>query len=319
MYTKPSVNCIIGNFGNYLSQYNEEFDSSFLFFVMRKMEFKYIRKENTLKDVRITHGVDRTLHEFKERFAIQSDFIQVKRSKLHKVFKTTKCPYIIEVSTKKLNYHLAYKINHWDMSHYITILDNSRKNFTVSDCYIPNKKGNLIYEGKASYRNILKAWKNCDRFYYNDVDLELFIKAFKINKQICKELFIENMNLFLTKSIENQRMFAEDLVKYPELFSEEELKKHHSVIGVKIQALGLLASRTYIKEFLEKHLNYFNSEVFDFIEYDINEWNKICFGVLKISKNIKPSSFMNISKLILDITLKEEKTYSDLLNQIINN
>ena len=123
----------------------------------------------------------------------------------------------------------------------------------------------------------------------------------------------------MTESVSVQKKFAEDFALYLFNYSIKDIKKNMNNLSIQIQTLGLMSSRTYLKEFMVNHLDYKNSEVFSFIEKDIHEWHKICISIYKAALVCTKENFESIKKMILRITDEEVCVFSKILDDIIQN
>ena len=319
LYTKKSPNCVIGSMGNYFSHINSDFDASFCFFILKKMLLTYSKDGVEISDIHLSHHIAESYFDFAECFNLKSTFIKSKNHNIKKIVTEKGVPFIFEVYSKNLSYHPLYKINRWDLTHFLIILDLDEKDALISDCYIPKTDGAEIYEGKASLKNLQKAWKKNYYWYYDCSDIVPFIKEYKIDFDLCKKIFVENIRLFLTESVSVQKKFAEDFALYLFNYSIKDIKKNMNNLSIQIQTLGLMSSRTYLKEFMVNHLDYKNSEVFSFIEKDIHEWHKICISIYKAALVCTKENFESIKKMILRITDEEVCVFSKILDDIIQN
>lgn len=302
--------------GNFFSHINSDFDASFCFFLLKKMSLSYKNEGTKISDIHLSHHIAESYFDFAEQFNLKSTFIKSKNHNLKKLVAEKGVPFICEVYSKNLKYHPLYKINRWDLTHFLIILDLDENDAFISDCFIPKTDGAEIYEGKASLKNLQKAWKQNYYWYYDCPDIVPFIREYKIDNGLCRKIFFENIHLFLTDSVYAQKRFAEDFVSYPLKYKINDIKKDLNNLCIQIQTLGLMASRTYLKEFLEKHLGFTNPEVFSFIEKDIHEWHKICISIYKASLICTKEHFESIKKMILRITDEEVYFFSKVLDEL---
>lgn len=316
MYTKQSRNCVIGSMGNYFSFFNPLFDSSFCFFILKKINLTYTKYGNKISDIHLSHRIDECYFDFAKKFGLKSTCVKSKEHSLTKLIEKKGLPLIIELNSKTLSYHSLYKINKWNFSHFITILEIQKNNLLISDCYIPKINGSESYEGIADLKNIKKAWRKNYYWYYNSLDAVDFVKNFVIDDSLCKKIFSENMKLLLESTIPCQKVFAEDFAQYIKNYELKDIKEHLNNLGVQIQTLGLISSRVYLKEFLIDHLNYRNNDILNFIESDINEWHKICFAIYKSTLMKSPSSFDAVRRMIINQSEKEFSIYLKLNKEI---
>lgn len=317
--TRESPNCVIGSMGNFFSDINSDFDASFCFFLLKKMLLTYNKEGIKICDIHLSHHIAESYFDFAEQFKLKSTFIKSKNHNLKKLVTEKGVPFIFEVYSKNLKYHPLYKINRWDFTHFLIILDVDGNDAFISDCYIPKTDGAEIYEGKASLKNLQKAWKQNYYWYYDCPDIVPFIMEYHIDNDLCRKIFVENIQLFLTESVCAQKKFAEDFASYLLNYSIRDIKKGLNNLSIQIQTLGLMASRTYLKEFMKDHLGFTNSEVFSFIEKDIYEWHKICISIYKAALVCTKENFESIKKMILGITDEEICMFSKILDEINQN
>ena len=317
--TRKSPNCVIGSMGNFFSHINSDFDASFCFFLLEKMLLTYNKDGTRISDIHLSHHIAESYFDFAKQFNLKSTFINSKNHNLKKLVAEKGAPFICEVYSKNLKYHPLYKINRWDLTHFLIILDLDENDAFISDCYIPKTDGAEIYEGKASLKNLQKAWKQNNYWYYDCPDIVPFIKKYKIDNDLCRKIFVENINLFLTNSVFAQKKFAEDFASYLLNYSIKDIKKDLNNLCIQIQTLGLMASRTYLKEFMENHLGFTNPEVFSFIEKDIHEWHKICISMYKAALVCTQENFESIKKMIFRITDEEVYFFSKILDELNQN
>ncbi len=313
--TRKSPNCVIGSMGNFFSHINFDFDASFCFFLLKKMKLTY-KKSRKISDISLSHHIAEAYFDFAEHFYLKSTFVKSKNHNLRKLIEEKGVPFIFEVYSKNLSYHPLYKINQWNLTHFLIILELDKKDALISDCYIPKSNGAEIYEGRANLKNLQKAWKQNYYWYYDCPDIVPFIKEYQIDYALCRKLFIENLRLFLTESVYVQKKFAEDFASFLLNYSIKDIKKNLNNLGIQIQTLGIIASRVYLKEFMENHLGYTNFEDLAFIEKDIREWHKICITIYKTTLVCIKENFESIKKMILCITDEEVCVFSKIVDEI---
>lgn len=304
--------------GNLFSTFNSKFDASFIFFFLKKMNLEYIKSGNKLSDIHITHKLSDVYFELSKFFNLEQTCKKIKSKNLKTLAKNIDEPLFIEVNSKHLLYHSSYKINKWNYAHSLIILEIKDSIAIVSDCFIPKINGSDIFEGEANLKNIDNAWRKNNYCYFDYSSLASCIEKFNIDYDLCKNIFIENMKIFLTESINAQKKFAVDLPNYLINYSTKDIKKNLNKIPLQLHMLGLIASRTYLKEFLVNHLAYNNSDIITFIEKDINNWSKVCILIYKASFICTTESFESIKKKILNITQEENSIFSRLLFEITN-
>lgn len=315
-YTKISRNCVIGSMGNFFSRINPLFDSSFCFFLLKKTRLTYSKNGKKISGIHISQHLDDCFFDFARLFNLMSVCKKSKEHNLLKLVLKKGLPLILEVNSKTLSYHDLYKINKWNLTHFITIIGVNRKKILISDCYIPKINGSEFYEGYADINDIEKAWRKNNYWYYDSSDVVEFVKAFEIKGNLCRNIFHENMKLLLETSIPCQKVFAEDFAQYLKNYKLKDIKKHLNNLSMQIQTLGLIASRAYLKEFLIYHLDYKNEEVLGFIDSDIKEWQKICFAIYKSTITCLDSSFESVKRMIINQSEKEFSVYSKLNSEI---
>ena len=315
-YTHESKNCVIGSMGNYFSNFNSKFDDSFCFFVLEKFVLSYTKSGKNVSDIHISHHVAEAYSDLAAKFGLESDLRKSTRHNLKKLLLCKNTPLIIELNSRNLSYHHLYKTNKWNFPHFITILELNNNNAVISDCYIPKINDSEIYEGKADIKNLQKAWKKGGYWYYDSLNVSEFISEFIIDYNFCKTLFNKNISTLLNSSIPTQELFAKDFSNYLNLYDIKDIKKNLQNICIQIQALGLIASRYYLKKYLITHLQFQNSEFINFIDTDINEWHKICLAIYKCTLTCSKESFDQVQKLIINISEKERNIYSKLQQKI---
>ena len=277
------------------------------------MRLSYEKAGSLISDISLTHHIENSFNDISEKFNLKSNLIKSKNRNLQSLVNKSHIPFVCPIYIKNLTYHPLYKINKWDLSHFITILDIGSKNATVSDCYIPIINDGEIFEGKVKLKELQSAWRKDGCWYYEATDVIPFVSSFQIDTSFCKSIFHKNMDFFIGESLKNELNFVNDFSLYLKDYTIKDIKKNLNNIALKIRISGLLDSRQYLKEFLIYHLNYENAEILNFIDKNRQNWREICNLIYKATLLCSQSCFDSIKNMGLDIINEEFKIFSKLM------